>query len=60
MENEKLVQHLLGQLEEVVSTLMKLRTPENAYEILRAVDCARQTIHWIGDANGLLKINSSK
>jgi hypothetical protein len=54
---EELVQVLFDQVGDVVHTLMKLRTPEKAYEIMRAVDNARQIMHWVADGYNYIQIN---
>lgn len=60
LNEEKLLILLSTQLEGVVQTLMKLRKPENAYEIVRAVDATRQVLHWVADGYGAIKFANEK
>jgi hypothetical protein len=56
-ETEKqLLTVLSSQVEAVVNTLMQLRKPETAYEIMRAVDSARGVLHWAADGYGAIKL----
>lgn len=57
---EELLKQLSIQLEEVVKTLLKLRKPDTAYEIVRAVDSTRQVLHWVADGYGAIKFANSK
>jgi hypothetical protein len=60
---ENLLKDLALQVQEVVTTLLKLRKPETAYETVRAIDSAREVLHWVADAEGLnpfFKDNATK
>ena len=57
---KQLLETLSMQVEGVVNTLMKLRKPETAYETMRAVDSARQVIHWAADGYGAIKLVNSQ
>lgn len=53
---KELLETLSMQVEGVVNTLMRLRKPETAYEIMRAVDSARGVLHWAADGYGAIKL----
>ena len=55
-EKELYIQ-LSTQVRAIVNTLLELRKPETAYETMKAIDSARQILHWTADAKGLLTID---
>ena len=56
LSEKELLQLVSTQVESVVITLMKLRKPQTAYEIVRAVDSARQVLHWVADGYGAITL----
>lgn len=60
LSEKELIAMLSTQVGDVVKTLMMLRKPDTAYEIMRAVDSARQVLHWVADGYGAIKFANDK